>query len=246
MTTSSYFYLAHESPNVIIKCSDTYALFKSPCWAEMRSGSLYNEPWQTLNLKWPLRGLISSTEGFSEQFSGNGLDYEFPTQGHKDVCSKGCHKANGLKQKSEGGFPVAQSWTEMQGLCLGTASSMCFYLFVSFCFCQKKLGSKILLSKKVALRTVWKSSSSFILQNILLLWFFLHLLSLFSFSSFLHLEAERDECCCSACSFYTQFRILSMGECCLHSELVLPPQLDFSKNLQTYPEVYFLVASKIQ
>lgn len=148
MTTYSYFYLAHESPNVIIKCSDTYALLKSPCWAEMRSGSLYNEPWQTLNLKWPLRGLISSTEGFSEQFSGNGLDYEFPTQGHKDVCSKGCHKANGLKQKSEGGFPVAQSWTEMQGLYLGTASSMCFYLFVSFCFCQKNLGLKFYFLKR--------------------------------------------------------------------------------------------------
>lgn len=132
MTTSSYFYPAHESPNVIIKCSDTYALLKSPCWAEMRSGSLYNEPWQTLNLKWSLRGLISSTEGFSEQLSGNGVDYEFPTQGHKGFCSKGCYKANGLKRKSEGGFPVAQSWTEMQGLYLGTASSMCV-VTVSIC-----------------------------------------------------------------------------------------------------------------
>lgn len=31
MTLSSYFNPAYVSPNVVIKCSDAYALLKSPC-----------------------------------------------------------------------------------------------------------------------------------------------------------------------------------------------------------------------
>lgn len=62
MTLYSYLDPAHASPNAVIKCSDACTLLNSPCGAEMRSGSLYNKPWQTLNLKWPLRWLIIDIE----------------------------------------------------------------------------------------------------------------------------------------------------------------------------------------